>query len=163
MKLYAHPFSSYCQKVLIALYENDIPFELRLLAPGNEQVGAEFAALWPIKRMPILVDEGQTVMEASIIVEYLGLRHPGRVRLIPDDPRATLEVRMLDRVFDNYVQTPMQKVVFDSLRSQENRDPQGVADARTLLDTTYGWLDGVLTKREWAAGRDKILGHLSGK
>ena len=157
MKLYAHPFSSYCQKVLIALYENDIPFELRLLAPDNEQAGAEFAALWPIKRMPILVDEGQTVMEASIIVEYLGLRHPGRVRLIPDDPRAALEVRMLDRVFDNYVQTPMQKVVFDSLRSQEDRDPQGVADARALLDTTYGWLDRVLHDREWAAGGEFSL------
>ena len=88
MKLYAHPFSSYCQKVLIALYENAIPFELRLLAPGDEQAAAEHAALWPLKRMPVLVDQGRTVVEASIIIEYLGLNHPGAVRLIPDDPHA---------------------------------------------------------------------------
>ena len=31
MKLYAHPFSSYSQKVLIALYEDATPFEYRSL------------------------------------------------------------------------------------------------------------------------------------
>src|SRR5258707_3298264 len=94
MTLYAHPFSSYCQKVLIALYETDTPFELRMLAPGDERVAAEHEALWPLKRMPVLVDGGRTVVEASIIVEHLALHHPGRVRLIPEDPRAALEVRM---------------------------------------------------------------------
>jgi len=93
MKLYAHPFSSYCQKVLIALYENETPFELCLLAPGDERVAAEHEALWPLKRMPVLVDRGRTVVEASIIVEHLALHHPGRVRLIPEDARAALEVR----------------------------------------------------------------------
>ena len=151
MKLYAHPFSSYCQKVLVALYENDIPFELRMLG-GDEQVAAEHEALWPLKRMPVLVDEGRTVVEASIIVEHLGLYHPGPVRLIPEDPRAALDVRMMDRFFDNYVMTPMQTIVFDSIRAQENRDRQGVAEARKLLDTAYRWLDGVMKGREWAAG-----------
>ena len=56
--LFGHPFSSYCQKVLIALYENRIPFELRLLG-GDERVWAELAALWPIRRMPVLVDGGR--------------------------------------------------------------------------------------------------------
>src|SRR6185369_13635695 len=152
MKLYAHPFSSYCQKVLIALYENAIPFELRLLAPGDEQAAAEHAALWPLKRMPVLVDQGRTVVEASIIIEYLGLNHPGAVRLIPDDPHAALDVRMMDRFFDNYVMTPMQKIVFDSIRPAEHRDAPGVADARTLLDTAYRWLDTVMSERQWAAG-----------
>ncbi|WP_437284535.1 glutathione S-transferase family protein [Sorangium sp. So ce406] len=152
MKLYAHPFSSYCQKVLIALYEHKTPFELRLLAPGNEQAAAEHAALWPLKRMPLLLDEGRTVVEASIIVEYIDLHHPGSFRLLPDDPRAALDVRMMDRFFDNYVMTPMQKLVFDSIRAAENRDPQGVAEARQLLDTAYRWLDGAMAGREWAAG-----------
>jgi glutathione S-transferase len=98
--LYAHPFSSYCQKVLIALYENEIPFELRMLAPDDEKTAAEHAALWPLERMPVLVDGGRTVVESSIIIEHLGLRHPGPVRLIPDDPRVALDVRMMDRIFD---------------------------------------------------------------
>ena len=89
---------------------------------GDEQVAAEHAALWPLKRMPVLVDEGRTVVEASIIIEHLGLHHPGPVRLIPEDPRAALDVRMLDRFFDNYVMTPMQKIVADRLRPAEHRD-----------------------------------------
>ena len=152
MKLYAHPFSSYCQKVLIALYENDTPFEFRMLAPGDERAAAEHEALWPLKRMPVLVDDGRTVVEASIIIEHLGLHHPGPVRLIPEDPRAALDVRMMDRFFDNYVMTPMQKIVFDSIRAAEHRDRQGVAEARELLDTAYRWLDDAMAGREWAAG-----------
>ena len=152
VQLYAHPFSSYCQKVLIALYENDISFEFCLLAPGNEQAAAEHEALWPLKRMPVLVDEGRTVVEASIIIEHLDLRHPGPVRLIPEDRRAALDVRMMDRFFDNYVMTPMQKIVFDSIRAPDHRDSQGVAEARNLLDTAYRWLDGAMKGREWAAG-----------
>ncbi len=152
LTLYAHPFSSYCQKVLIALFENDTPFEFRMLAPGDERMAAEHTALWPLKRMPVLVDQGRTVMEASIIIEYLGLHHPGRTRLIPDDPRAALDVRMMDRFFDNYIMTPMQKIVLDSIRAAENRDRHGVSEARALLDTAYGWLEGVVSTREWAAG-----------
>jgi glutathione S-transferase len=151
VKLYAHPFSSYCQKVLIALYENGTPFELRMLDPHDEQATAEHAALWPIQRMPVLVDEGRTVVEATIIIEHLGLYHPGPVRLIPADPRAALPVRTMDRFFDNYVQTPMQKIVFDSTRKPESRDPRGVAEAKKLLETAYGWLDGEIKGREWAA------------
>ncbi len=152
MKLYAHPFSSYCQKVLIALYENGTPFEYRLLSLEDAQVAAEHAALWPLKRMPVLVDAGRTVVESSIIIEYLGLRYPGPVRLIPADANAALDVRMMDRFFDNYVMTPMQKIVLDSLRPEGRRDPQGVADARTMLETAYRWLDEKLAGRKWAAG-----------
>jgi glutathione S-transferase len=151
MKLYAHPFSSYCQKVLIALYEKEVPFELRLLSPDDEQTAAEHEALWPLKRMPVLVDDDRTVVEASIIIEHLDLCHPERVRLIPEDPRAALDVRMMDRFFDNYVMTPMQKIVFDTIRAPENRDPYGVAEARGLLDTAYRWLEQAMSEREWAA------------
>ena len=152
LALYAHPFSSYCQKVLIALYENATPFSFKMLGPDAPQNGAEFASLWPIKRMPVLVDGVSTVVESSIIIEHLGLRHPGPVRLVPQDPHAALEVRFLDRFFDNYVMTPMQRIVFDYLRPADARDPHGVADARALLDASYRWLDAKLAGREWAAG-----------
>ncbi|MFM0739956.1 glutathione S-transferase family protein [Paraburkholderia xenovorans] len=152
LKLYAHPFSSYCQKVLTALYENATPFEWRLLSHEDPQVMAEFAALWPIRRFPVLVDGERTVMEASIIIEYLGLHHPGPVALLPADPRAALEVRSMDRFFDNYLSTPQQKIVYDSMRAEAERDPRAVAEARAMLDTAYGWLDNVMARREWAAG-----------
>jgi glutathione S-transferase len=150
LKLYAHPFSSYCQKVLMALYENDIAFDYRML--GNEETDAELESLWPIKRFPVLVDNGRTVVEAVIIIEHLQLYHPGPVKLIPDDAKQALDVRMMDRFFDNYVMTPMQKIVFDKIRQELDRDPYGVAQARAMLDTAYGWLDGALAGREWATG-----------
>lgn len=148
MKLYAHPFSSYCQKVQIALYENDTPFEYRML----EEPGAmdELTALWPLKRFPVLVDGDRVVLEATSIIEHLAVHHPGPVALIPADPDAALEVRMMDRIFDNYVATPQSKPVFDAIRSEGDRDPYGVADAMKMLDIIYAWLDQRLAGREWA-------------
>jgi glutathione S-transferase len=161
LTLYAHPFSSYCQKALIALYENATPFTVRMLDPNNPQALAEWEALWPLKRMPLLVDEGHPVMEATIIIEHLGLHHPGPVRLIPQEPKAALPVRMMDRFFDNYISTPMQKIVGDSLRPAEVRDAHGVAEARASLDKSYRWLDGALAGREWAAGDSFSLADCS--
>lgn len=152
LELYGHPFSSYCQKVLIPLYENEIPFDFRLLAPGEEHNAAEHARRWPLKRMPMLVDGNRTVVEATIIVEYLDRHYPGATKLIPDDPDAALDVRMMDRFFDNYIMTPMQKLVFDRIRAEDQRDPYGVSEARKTLDTAYGWLNHALAGRTWAAG-----------
>lgn len=149
-RLYAHPFSSYSQKALIALYENGTPFDYRNLE--DPQANAELAALWPMRRFPILVDGDRTVIEATSVIEYLHLHHPGPVKLVPDDPDAALDVRMLDRFFDNYVSTPQQKVVLDRLRPEPDRDPRGVREARAMLETAYAWLDGRMATREWAAG-----------
>jgi glutathione S-transferase len=155
VELFAHPFSSYCQKALIAFYENDVPFTYRMLEdPG---VSEELASLWPMKRFPILRENGRTVLEASIIIEYLHIHSPGPVKLIPADPDLALEARMLDRFFDNYVMTPQGKFVFDALRPAESRDPYGVEDARKMLDTSYAWLDQRMQGRTWAVGETFTL------
>jgi glutathione S-transferase len=153
--LHGHPFSSYTQKVLIALYENATPFTWRVL-DGPPAFG-ELAALWPIRLMPVLVDDGTSIPESSIIVEHLALNHAGLVRLLPGDPKAALKVRLLDRFFDLYVMTPMQKIVGDKLRQEGQRDPKGVADARARLEVAYGWLEKELAGRHWAAGDDFTL------
>jgi len=150
IELFAHPFASYCQKALIAFYENDIPFRFRMLEdPG---VGEELAALWPMKRFPVLREGDRVVMEATSIIEYLQVHHPGPVELIPGDPDLAVETRMLDRVFDNYVMTPQGKFVFDALRPADRRDPHGVEEARAVLETSYAWLDQRMRDRTWAVG-----------
>ena len=156
LALYGHPFSSYTQKALIALYENATPFEFRVL-DGSEPHASDFEALWPIKRFPILVDKGLTILESTIVIEHLGLHHPGPVRLIPADVDEALEVRKLDRFFDNYVMRPMQKMVFDSIRPADVQDSYGVGEARAMLDRAYGWLDDTMAAREWAAGDEFSL------
>ena len=152
LTLYAHPFSSYCQKVLIALWENDIPFTYRHLEePG---AAADRASLWPLGRFPVLVDGARTIAESSIIIEHLDLHHECPVRWLPDDRAAALEVRFLDRFFDNYIMTPMQKPVSEALRAEGARTEVALAEARQALETAYAWLEETLRGRTWAAGED---------
>lgn len=152
LQLFYHPLSSYSMKALIALYENDTPFEYRMLSPDHTENYGQFAEMWPIRKFPLLLDGERMVVEASIMVEYLTLHYPGPVRLLPADPKAALEVRMMDRFFDNYISTPQQKLVEDVLRPADKRDPHGVAEARSKLETAYAWLDKVMAHRTWAAG-----------
>jgi glutathione S-transferase len=151
LTLYAHPFSSYCWKAIIALYENGTPFAFRMIDLADEASAAELERLWPFKKLPVLVDDDQTVIESTIIIEYLDLRFPGPVRLVPADAAAALDARFADRFFDNYIHAPMQAIVFDAMRG-EKRDAGVVARARATLDTAYAWLERRMEHREWAAG-----------
>ena len=157
MILYYHPLSSYCWKVLIAFYENGTPFARAMMEePG---VADAWLALWPLGKFPVLRDEArdQTVAEASIIIEYLGQQRAGRFRPIPADPGDALEVRLMDRLFDNYVMTPMQKIVADRLRPEDARDAHGMGEARILLGKAYAMLEERIGARQWAAGDDFTL------
>jgi glutathione S-transferase len=150
LTLYSHPFSSYCQKVLVALWENDVRFTYRHLEdPGAAE---ERARLWPLGRFPVLVDDGRVVAESSIIIEHLDLHHPGPVRLLPDTRDAALEVRFMDRFFDNYVMEAMQKPVHAALKAGGAGKEEAMAQARQALDTAYAWLEERLTGGTWAAG-----------
>ena len=153
-RLYYHPFASFCQKVLIALYENAVAFEPEIVDLGDPRSRAAFAAVWPLAKFPVLRDEAQglTIPESTSVIEYLALHHPGPARLIPPEPKAALQARMWDRFYDNYVQLPMQKIVGDRLRPADRGDPHGVAEARGLLDTAYGILEKEMEAKAWAAG-----------
>lgn len=152
IELFGHPFSSYTWKALIPFYENGIAFIFRELGPDFPENGAALAQAWPVAKFPLLVEGGTTVMEATSIVEYLDAVHPGATRLLPDDPAAAREVRMLDRIFDNYIMNGMQVAVNDALKPAERRDPVEVAQARARLDTVYAWLDARMADRTWAVG-----------
>ncbi|GJE60533.1 glutathione S-transferase family protein [Methylobacterium trifolii] len=156
LTLHAHPFSSYCQKVLIALYETGTPFASVLLVGEARRA---LLRIWPLGKFPVLVDadRGMTIPEASIIVEYLDLHYLGAVRLIPADAATCLDVRLMDRFFDNYVSTPQQKIVADRMWPEGERDPKGVADAHAMLAAAYRWLDTRMADRTWAAGEQFSL------
>jgi glutathione S-transferase len=147
LTLYAHPFAAYCWKVLIALYENATPFGYKVV--GDEAGWAELERFWPIRKFPALRDGDATIVESSIIVEYLMRRHPGPAPMLPADGDAALQVRFLDRFFDNYLMTPMQTLVADRMRGAGERDAKGVAAAHALLDTAYGWLEERLRPGAW--------------
>jgi glutathione S-transferase len=150
--LYQHPFAAYCQKVLVALYELDLPFETELIE--GDEGRAALAAVWPIASIPVLRDDvaGLIVPESTTIIEHLDGFVADRPRLVPDDPAAALQTRLWDRFHDQHIATPMQKIVADRLRPEGREDPEGVADARRMLDTAYAVLDDQLGERPWTAG-----------
>jgi glutathione S-transferase len=157
LALYGHPFSSYTQKVLVALHENDTPFELRTLGPDSPQHVAEWLRRWPLQKFPLLVDGDRSVVETSIIIEHLQLRHPGRVRLLPSDPEAALPVRFLDRFFDLHVMNAAQHAVDGAISGDATKRRDGMALSIEKLDRAYGWLEGHLAGRTWANGEDFTL------
>lgn len=152
LALYGHPFSSYTQKVLIALYENGTPFEFRCIGPDTPQHAAEWLRRWPLHKFPLLEDGDRNIAETSIIIEHLQRRHaPSGRALIPADPEQALEVRLWDRLFDQYVMTPMQAFTADLLRPEAQRDPLNVAQAREALLKSYALIDRHLQGRRWVA------------
>jgi glutathione S-transferase len=155
--LYGHLFSSYTQKVLMALYENGTPFEFRSIGPDTPEHSAEWARRWPLRKFPLLVDGPRNVVETSIIIEYLQLAHPGPVRLLPADPMAALDVRFLDRFFDLHVMNVMQHAVAAALTGDPVKKVDGLAFAVEKLELAYAWLEGQLAGKTWAAGADFTL------
>jgi glutathione S-transferase len=148
--LYGHPFSSYTQKVLIALYENATPFQFRMLGPDTPQNAAEWLRRWPLRKFPLLVDGERGVVETSIIIEYLQQAHGGPVRLLPDDPAAALDVRFLDRFFDLHVMSPVQHAVGGALSGDDGKRREALATAVERLELAYAWLEEQLAGRHWA-------------
>ena len=158
LELFGHPFSSYTWKALIALYEAGTPFEFRDISgdkyPEND---AALRAYWPVGKFPLLVDDGEAIMESSVIVEYVA------PQLVPADPGSAREARMLDRIFDNHVMTPVQAIVAEHLPFITPTPDEGrIARATSALDAIYPWLDSRLAGREWAAGDAFTLADCAG-
>jgi glutathione S-transferase len=154
LKLYFHPFASFCQKVLIALYENATPFEPHIVDLADETSSAEFKKIWPIGKFPVLRDDAkeQTVPESSIIIEYLAQHFPGKVQLVPADPELARQTRLRDRFYDLYVSTPVGKIVTDRLRPAGKSDQHGVEEAKALLRIAYVMIEQEMGAKTWAMG-----------
>jgi len=154
LTLYIHPLASFCHKVLIALYENQTPFETQIVDFYDLGSAAALLAKWPVGKIPVLHDNAtdRVVPETSIIIEYLQAHYPGPVRLLPDDAETLLQVRLWDRFFDLYVSVPVQKIVTDRIRPSGANDPHGVADAHSMLDQAYAMIETHMQTNIWATG-----------
>jgi glutathione S-transferase len=154
LTLFFHPLSSYCHKVLIALYETGTAFEtvqVNLAEPASRDA---FKALWPVGKFPVLRDEatGRVMPESTSIIEWLAIHRPGSAALIPADADAAFEVRALDRFYDLHVHTHMQRIIGERLRPAASKDPFGVEQARAALDVALGIAEQQMASRTWAAG-----------
>ena len=151
---------------MIALHEKGLPFELVNVqddVAANPGSGGRLCALWPPNKFPVLEDGGQVFIESSILIEHLDLAYPNTDRLIPADPVAALEVRFMDRVFDNHVMANMQAIVAEHLPFiTKVPDPVRIARAKVALSTIYAWLDQKLQVGGWACGEEFSLADCAG-
>ena len=149
LQLFAHPFSSFCWKVQIALDADETPYVYRNVDPSNPGVLEELKALWPLAKFPVLVDDGETIAETTCIIEHLQAKHPGQNVWIPQGDEGR-RVRFLDRFFDLHIQGNMQPSVNHAIWP----DGEGKAAERGIsaLRIAYDWLEENLPDSEWAAG-----------
>jgi glutathione S-transferase len=154
LTLHYHPLASFCWKVLIALYENDTPFEPVIVDLADEASRNAFLKLWPIGKFPVLQDRARDrlVPESSIIIDYLDAYYPGRVTFVPTDVDLARQTRLADHFYDRYVHEPMQKIVTDKIRPEGSHDPFGVGQARETLATSYPMIDQDMAAKRWAMG-----------
>lgn len=151
LTLYYHPLSSFCHKVLAALYENDAVFDRRIIDFGDDNDRAELLAVSPMGKFPVIRDHARNrdVAETTIIIEYLDHFFPGERPLIPREWEDALRVRLWDRLFDNYLQVPMQQLVGDRIRGAKG----DVTKERATLDLAYGMIDKQMADRTWIASQ----------
>ena len=138
LTLYEHPFALYCQKVLVALNELGVAYEV--LEEQRDFDRAELAALWPPASIPVLRDGEEVVGETSIIIEYVA-----GGRLVP-----SLEARKWDRICDQYVSDAVQAIVADTI--DQRFDERALARARGQLEMSYGMMETQLGASEFLAG-----------
>jgi len=156
LKLYMHPLSSFCHKVLVALYENSTSFESVIVDFSDSDSKAAFFKKSPMGKMPTLhdVEANVTLPESSIIIEYIHTHYQGRAALLPQGVQEQLEVRLWDRFFDLYIHQPMQRIVAERLRPENAPDPHGVSEAHATIEKAYGVLEQHLAGRDWVASTE---------
>ena len=152
LTLYYHPLSSFCHKVLVALYEHSVAFAPRLINLADAADRAALQAHWPMLKFPVLHDatRGRDVAESSVIIEYLDQYYSGAGLLVPQEFDVALDVRLWDRVFDNHVQVPMQQIVSDRIFGAG----ADMSRHRAALDMVYALIDERMAGRTWVAGAE---------
>jgi glutathione S-transferase len=163
LRLYYHPFASFCHKALIALYEKEVPFEPVFIDLGDPEQRAQLRSVWPMMKFPVLEDQasGRIWPESSVIIEYLDHYAPNTPRLVPADPEEALRARVWDRFFDNFVAMNVTKIVGDRFRPDGRNDPEGVAQAEAGIRAAYDHLEGEIGDRTWATGEAFTLADCS--
>lgn len=151
--LWYHPLSSFCWKALVGLYELAVPFEKRFVDLSKESDQKALAALWPMRKFPVLRDDARdlTLAESTTIIEHVDR----------DGVLVTPEARFRDRFFDLHIHLHMQKLVGDRLRPERSRDPFGVEQARAQMEMAYGIADEWMRAGPWVLGDRFTLGDCS--
>ncbi|WP_158755950.1 glutathione S-transferase family protein [Dyella sp. S184] len=97
LRIIGNYISPYVRKVLVCLELKEIDYEIDPIAPfvGNDQ----FSRLSPLRRIPVLIDDGFVLNDSSVICQYLEERYPAPA-LYPADIADRAQARWLEEYTD---------------------------------------------------------------
>lgn len=188
-----HGLASTCsKKVRLALYEKGVPFESRLLDLQKfEQHEPAFLAINPNGVVPAMVHNGHSIVESSVIAQYVDDTFPG-LSLTPADTFDRAEMRLWLKYSDDvaykavYIPTWqfMRTRAEEGLKSEKREEtlarmPAGerrerwakmaeggfseaeIADAYEKMSALLAKIDGAVAKTGWLAGSDYSLADIA--
>ncbi len=151
MRLHFHPLSPYSRKAMVAVRLRGDAVELQEVDPFSRGLRtAEFVALSPYGKMPVLETSEGSICESTSIIEYLEERGPA-VMLPPGRQRLA---RHWDRLADLYLMAPMAELFW-------RRDTPLGLKAPAVCRKTWGLLAQQLADRDFVCGDAFSLGDLS--
>src|SRR5213075_2778848 len=149
MKLLASLASPYTRKVRVVLDEKKIECELDLV--DVNPVDNPVNAVNPLGKVPTLVlDDGATLYDSRVIVEFLDARAPIN-RLIPDETRERVAVRRWEALADGVLNAGL-LVRYEALRPNQERSQAWVAKQVQRMHRGVALMAKDLEGRNWCHG-----------
>jgi glutathione S-transferase len=154
VKLYNTPTSPYGRKVLITLIEKGLDTKTEVLPARTPE--AELHKKNPLDKLPVLVtDEGEVLIESSLICEYLDEIGTGP-KLLPSDARPRRKILQAQAVAQGVLDAVV-LLRMEERRTAEQRSKEWVERQTKKVDRGVPALEGLLAN----IGAGPTLAHIT--
>jgi glutathione S-transferase len=155
LRLYDFPMSPRVRKVRIVLAEKGLQYEkVHIDILKGEQKKPEYLAIHPYGKVPALQDNGATLYESTVIMEYLNDKYPDPP-LLPTDPGQRARARVLVHYGDNPYESAAATLVGELLIKPMQggvTDQTVVAKAKEDLSSCFARLEMELGHNDYLLG-----------
>ena len=151
--LFHYPWAPYARKALLVAYETGAEFAEEITPPfSTEHMARLRARTFPLATVPLLLfDDGEFLSESTSIVEHLDMERAGGPQLVPQAPRAALQVRSLDRLAEAIL-APTMYLTWALRKPAEKQNRARIDETMSRLDTTFRIYDARLAKSSYVFG-----------
>lgn len=158
MKLIASLTSPYARKVRIVLAEKKIDCPLQLDIPWEST--STVADFNPLGKVPVLLmDDGSSLYDSRVIVEYLDTISPVS-RLLPQDKRQLIETRRFEALADGICDAAA-NIVMESRRPPAQQSQEWVDRQHGKVTRGLAALSAMLGERNWCNGEGYSLADIA--
>ena len=140
IEVYYAPPSIYGRKVLVALEEKGLDYEIKKMNFGAKDHKTEnYLKLNPNGEIPTLVDDSFVVYESTAIIEYLNDEYP-EPPLMPEDSSGRASVRMVEDFCDLHLYPQIVRCLYKIKVKQETIEDADKAELTTLMKRIQDYL-----------------------